>query len=145
MKVLGLDVGEKRIGVAVSDALGLIAQGITVLQRRDLEYDLRQLQRLVKETDVSQVVVGIPKNMDGSLGEGAKMVLLFVEQMRDDLAIPVILWDERWTTTQATRVLVEADLSRKKRRKVVDKLAAVLILQNYLDSGMHDTSGGDQA
>ena len=100
-----------------------------------MEDDLGELKELVATAGVSEVVVGLPKNMDGSLGEGAQRVLSFVEKMEEFLSIPVILWDERWSTAEATRLLIKADLSRKKKRKVLDKLAAVLILQGYLDEG----------
>jgi putative Holliday junction resolvase len=141
MRVLGLDIGEKRIGIAVSDELGYTAQGLQVLNRNCLEADLKVLQEIIKETDATEVVVGLPKNMDGSLGESAQKVLSFANKMEESITVPVILWDERWTTAEATRLLVEADLSRTKRRKVVDKLAAVLILQGYLDS-LDDRDGG---
>jgi putative Holliday junction resolvase len=141
MRVLGLDIGEKRIGIAVSDELGYTAQGLQVLNRNSLEADLKVLQEIIKETDATEVVVGLPKNMDGSLGESAQKVLSFANKMEESITVPVILWDERWTTAEATRLLVEADLSRTKRRKVVDKLAAVLILQGYLDS-LDDRDGG---
>ena len=134
MKILGLDVGEKRIGIAISDEFGWTAQGLKVLNRTGMEDDLGELKELVASAGVSEVVVGLPKNMDGSLGEGAQKVLSFVEKMEEFLSIPVILWDERWSTAEATRLLIKADLSREKRRKVLDKLAAVLILQGYLDS-----------
>jgi putative Holliday junction resolvase len=142
MKILGLDVGEKRIGIAISDELGYTAQGMRVLNRSGLEDDLTVLRELIKETEATEVVVGLPKNMDGSLGESAQKVLSFAKKMEESLSLPVILWDERWTTAEATRLLVEADLSRAKRRKVVDKLAAVLILQGYLDSLEHSGQGG---
>jgi len=141
MKVLGLDIGEKRIGVAVSDELGYTAQGMQVLTRKGLDDDLAALKELIEAAEVTEVVVGFPKNMDGSVGESAQNVLSFVKKMEESLTIPLILWDERWTTAEATRVLLQADLSRKKRRKVVDKLAAVLILQGYLDS--LDQQGGE--
>jgi len=141
MKVLGLDIGEKRIGVAVSDELGYTAQGMQVLIRKELDADLAALKELIEAAEVTEVVVGFPKNMDGSVGESAQNVLSFVKKMEESLTIPLILWDERWTTAEATRVLLQADLSRKKRRKVVDKLAAVLILQGYLDS--LDQQGGE--
>jgi len=142
MKILGLDIGEKRIGVAISDELGYSAQGMRVLNRGGLEDDLALLRELIKETEATEVVVGLPKNMDGSLGESAQKILSFAKQMEESLLIPVILWDERWTTAEATRLLVDADISRSKRRKVVDKLAAVLILQGYLDSLDHCEGGG---
>jgi putative pre-16S rRNA nuclease len=142
MKVLGLDIGEKRIGIAISDELGYTAQGIKVLNRSGSDEDLEVIKELIREAKASEVVVGLPKNMDGSLGEAAQKVLSFAKKMEEYLSVPIILWDERWTTAEATRLLVEADLSRTKRRKVVDKLAAVLILQGYLDSLDHQEGGG---
>ena len=144
MKVLGLDIGEKRIGVAVSDELGYTAQGMKVLNRTGLDDDLAALKELIEAAEVSEVVVGLPKNMDGSVGEGAQKVLFFANKIEESISVPIILWDERWTTSEATRVLLQADLSRKKRRKVVDKLAAVLILQGYLDSLEHHVREGVQ-
>ncbi len=144
MRVLGLDVGEKRIGIALSDEMGWTAQGLTVLQRKGLEDDLREIKDLIETVEVSAVVVGLPKNMDGSLGSSAQRVLSFAREIEELIFVPVILWDERWTTTEATRLLLKADLSRKKRRKVVDKLAAVLILQGYLDSLTRNEKGGDR-
>lgn len=134
MKVLGLDIGEKRIGIAVSDALRCTAQGLKVLERRNMADDIGEIQELVDTLQVSEVVVGFPKNMDGSVGEGAQKILSFVSTLEEALSIPIVLWDERWTTAEATRMLLQADVTRQKRRKVVDKIAAVLILQGYLDS-----------
>ena len=142
MKILGLDIGEKRIGIAISDELGYTAQGMRVMNRSGLEDDLTVLRELIKETEATEVVVGLPKNMDGSLGESAEKVLSFAKKIEESISISVIFWDERWTTAEATRLLVDADISRSKRRKVVDKLAAVLILQGYLDSLEHREGGG---
>jgi putative Holliday junction resolvase len=142
MKVVGLDIGEKRIGVAVSDELGCTAQGLQVLERKGLDADLESLKALLTDEKASAVVVGLPKNMDGSLGQGAQRVLSFVNYLESTVSVPVILWDERWTTAEATRVLLEADLTRRKRRKVVDKVAAALILQGFLDSqSRHEGEG----
>lgn len=142
MKILGLDIGEKRIGIAISDELGYTAQGMQVLDRKGLDADLEVIKELIVAAKVSEVVVGLPKNMDGSLGEGAQKVLSFARKMEELLSVTVILWDERWTTLEATRVLLQADLSRNKRRKVIDKVAAALILQGYLDSLGHQAGGG---
>lgn len=141
MKVLGLDIGEKRIGVAVSDALGWTAQGVTVLNRRGGCQDLEELRSLIESMEVTRVVVGLPRNMDGSLGPSAQRIQLFATELEERLSVPVTLWDERWTTAEATRLLIDADVSRRKRRKVVDKLAAVLILQSYLDGHSGDGEG----
>jgi putative Holliday junction resolvase len=140
MKVLGLDIGEKRIGIAVSDALRCTAQGLTVLHRSGASEDIGAIKELIDDSQVSEVVVGFPKNMDGSVGEGAQKVLSFVRNLEEALSIPVILWDERLTTAEATRMLLQADVTRSKRKKVVDKIAAVLILQGYLDSLDHDAA-----
>jgi len=142
MKVVGLDIGEKRIGIAISDELGYTAQGMEVLTRSGLDDDLKVLKDIIAAAQATEVVVGLPKNMDGSLGEAAQKVLSFANKMEESLSVSVILWDERWTTAEATRLLLDADLSRRKRRKVVDKLAAVLILQGYLDSLDHREGGG---
>jgi putative Holliday junction resolvase len=142
MKVLGLDIGEKRIGIAISDELGYTAQGMRILTRSNADDGIEAITEIIKETEASEVVVGLPKNMDGSLGEAAQKILSFVTKMEESISVPVILWDERWTTAEAIRLLVDADVSRTKRRKVVDKLAAVLILQGYLDSLEHRQGGG---
>jgi putative Holliday junction resolvase len=144
MKVLGLDMGEKRIGIAISDEFGWTAQGLKILDRRSIEDDILEIKNLILNEKVTEVVVGLPKNMDGSLGIEAQKVLSFVKMMERSLSIPIVLWDERWTTSEATRLLIKADLSRKKRRKVLDKLAAVLILQTYLDSLSCDENRKDQ-
>ncbi len=134
MRVMGLDVGEKRIGIAISDELRWTAQGVKVLERRDLPTDLATLKDLIEKMGVSEVVVGLPQNMDGTYGEVAKKVMAFAQQLQAAIAIPVILWDERLSSAQARRLLLQADLSRKKRRRVIDKVAATIILQAYLDS-----------
>lgn len=134
MRIMGLDVGEKTIGVAVSDPLGWTAQGVTTIRRRgSLEEDLKAILRLVQEYRVERVVVGLPRNMNGSLGPQAKKVLDFMQALEERLKLPVVPWDERLTTSAAERVLIAADLSRRRRKGVVDRLAAVLILQSYLD------------
>lgn len=142
MRIMGLDIGEKRIGVALSDELRYTAQGKTVVERKGQDKDITTIKDLMATERVSAVVVGLPKNMDGSLGESAEKVLSFVRALEESLSICVILWDERWTTLEATRVLLEADLTRRKRRKVIDKVAAVLILQGYLDSLAHREEEG---
>ena len=134
MRIMGLDVGEKRIGVAVSDPLGYTAQGISVIKRENIE----DLKKIVSDYDVERIIVGLPKNMDGSIGEQAKKVLAFIEDLKREIDLPVLTWDERLTTKEAEGVLLRADLSRAKRKKVIDKLAAVLILQGYLDSHSHE-------
>lgn len=134
MKILGLDYGDRRIGVAVSDAFGWTAQGLTVIERRQEGGDLDRISELVSEHGVEEVVVGLPKNMNGTIGPRGEICIAFAEELKSILQIPVHLWDERLTTVSAHRTLIEADVSRKKRKGVVDKMAASLILQNYLDS-----------
>jgi len=134
MKIMGLDVGDVRTGVAVSDALGWTAQGKEVIKSKSLEEDIEYIASLVEEYNVEKIVVGLPKNMNGSLGPRAEKVLNFVENLKNRLDLPIITWDERLSTVAAERTLIQADLSRKKRKEVIDKMAAVVILQNYLDS-----------
>lgn len=134
MRIMGLDVGEKTIGVALSDPLGWTAQGLTTIRRRGkLEEDLEALLELAQEYHVERVVVGLPRNMNGTLGPQARKVLDFIQALEERLKLPVVPWDERLTTSAAERILITADLSRRRRRSVLDRLAAVLILQSYLD------------
>ncbi|GIO21834.1 Holliday junction resolvase RuvX [Oceanobacillus sp. J11TS1] len=136
MKVAGLDVGSKTIGVAISDALGWTAQGLTTIYWNEEEISSadEELQKIIKENEVSQIVVGLPKNMNGSIGERGEASERYAEYLKEKYHLPVVLWDERLTTMAAERVLLEADMSRKKRKKVIDKMAASMILQGYLDS-----------
>lgn len=134
MKIMGLDYGDRRIGVAVSDAFGWTAQGVEVIERRREGEEFDRLTELVKQHEVEEIVVGLPKNMNGTIGPRGEICMVFAEDLRNRLNLPVHLWDERLTTVSAHRTLLEADLSRKKRKGVVDKMAASLILQNYLDS-----------
>jgi putative Holliday junction resolvase len=135
VRVLGLDLGDNTIGVAVSDASSTIAQGITTIKRKNFEEDVKAIEDLVKKYGVQKIVVGLPKNMNGSIGTQGEKAINFGEKLKEKLKIPVVFWDERLTTLQAERFLIEgADMSRGKRKKVIDKLAATLILQSYLDS-----------
>ena len=133
-RVMGLDIGEKRIGIAFSDLLGFTAQGHSVYARRQEEEDIAYLAGLAKERDVSRIVFGLPKNMNGTEGPQAEKVRAFAKSVSE--AAPdatIAFWDERLTTVAAHKVMIEADMSRNKRKKKVDQLAAVLILQGYLD------------
>lgn len=134
VRIMGLDYGDKTIGVAVSDEFGWTAQGVEVIRRRKPEDDLERLRQIAGEYEVSDIVVGLPKNMNNTIGPRGEICIAFSETLRDALQLPVMLWDERLTTVSAQRTLLEADVSRKKRKLVVDKMAAALILQNYLDS-----------
>ena len=133
MRIRALDVGNKRIGVALSDPLKITAQGLQTFQRTTLEEDIRGLWKLMDEHEVSQLVVGLPKNMDGSVGFKADEVQQFIADLTAERPMEVIWVDERLTTVSAERALLEADVSRAKRKKVIDKMAAVIILQSYLD------------
>ncbi|WP_196591686.1 Holliday junction resolvase RuvX [Pectinatus frisingensis] len=134
MRVIGLDVGDKTIGVAVSDALMLTAQGIETIRRTVWENDLRRLKELFDEYDVDKIVVGLPRNMNGTEGERCDIVRDFAKRLQTVVDSEIIFWDERLSTVAAEKYLVAADVSRAKRRKVIDKMAAVFILQGYLDS-----------
>ena len=130
---LGLDYGDKTIGVAVSDALGWTAQGVEGIPNTSKDAVFKRIETLSEQYNVTGYVVGLPKNMDGSIGERGKICMEFADELKCKLSKPVHLWDERLTTASAQRTLLEADVSRKKRKKVVDKMAAVLILQGFMD------------
>lgn len=132
-RIMALDAGDKRIGVAVSDPLRITAQGLKVLENSPGIFD--EIASLCREYDVDKIVVGLPKNMNNTLGPRADWTLKFAKKVAETTGLPVVMEDERLTTVAANRVMLEADLSRRKRRKVVDKMAAVLILQNYLSRG----------
>lgn len=132
MRTLALDVGNKTIGVAVSDLMGWTAQGLEVIRRRALENDLKRLQEIIVEYEVEEVIVGLPKNMDGTIGSQAQLVMEFTKELESKIDIPIIYWDERLSTMEAERALISADVSRKKRKQVIDKMAAVVILKGYL-------------
>lgn len=133
-RVLALDVGEKRIGIAISDGLGMTAQGIETLTRGDAKSTLDRIRELVRGYDVATIVVGLPFNMNGTKGASAVLVESFIETLKNEFSVKVVTVDERLTTAQSERLLLEADISRKKRKACVDKMAAQLILQTYLDS-----------
>jgi putative Holliday junction resolvase len=133
MRILGLDVGTKTIGVAVSDEMGWTSQGISTIRRTNIRADFAELDKYLQQYAVEKIVVGVPRNMDGSIGSAAEQVYSFIEQLKEKFSIPIDTWDERLSTVAAERVLLEADMSRGKRKKVIDKVAAVLILQGYLD------------
>ncbi|MFH1624402.1 MAG: Holliday junction resolvase RuvX [Pseudomonadota bacterium] len=130
MKIMGLDVGSKTIGVAVSDDMGWTAQGVSTIIRKSIGRDLEELKKLTEQYNPSEIVVGLPKNMDGTIGKQAEEVLAVAEIIERSLNIPVTTRDERLSTVAANRVLLEADLSRKKRKKVIHKMAAVFVLQD---------------
>lgn len=137
MRIMGLDVGSKTVGVAVSDLMGWTAQGVeTISINEDAgQFGLDRLRELVEQYEVEKVVIGLPKNMDNSLGFRAEASQAYGQLVENELQLPVSFIDERLTTVQVERMLInEGNVSRKKRKKVIDKLAAVILLQNYLDS-----------
>ena len=133
MRIMALDVGSRTIGIACSDALLMTAQGIETIRRTSLENDFKRLSELISEYEVHELVVGMPKNMNGTKGERAEKTEEFVEKMKVVIDLPITFWDERLSTVMAERQLIAADVSRKKRKDVIDKMAAVVILQGYLD------------
>lgn len=133
LRVLGLDVGDRRIGIALSDALGLTAQQLMVLERRGVSTDARAVERLVMQHQVDRLVVGLPLTMAGAQGPQAKKVMTFIATLRPRLSVPIHWIDERLTTVQGRRALQETGTSRRKRRQVIDQVAAQLILQQFLD------------
>ncbi|WP_027623316.1 Holliday junction resolvase RuvX [Clostridium lundense] len=134
MRILGLDVGDRTIGVAVSDPLGLTAQGITTIRRKGIDNDIEELKKICAQYEVQKIVSGLPKNMNGTLGPQSEKVLEFCDVLKSEISLEIIMWDERLTTVAAHKAMLEADLSRSKRKKIVDKIAATYILQGYLDS-----------
>lgn len=133
MRIMALDVGSRTIGIACSDALLMTAQGIETIRRTSLENDFNRLRELISEYEVHELIVGMPKNMNGTKGDRAEKTEEFVEKMKAVIDLPVTFWDERLSTVMAERQLIAADVSRKKRKGVIDKMAAVVILQGYLD------------
>ena len=133
---MGLDVGSKTVGIAISDALGWTAQGIETVKVDEGagQFGMERIQELVEEYEVSGFVVGFPKNMNNSVGPRGVASQDYAELLKQTFGFPVALWDERLTTMAAERVLIDADVSRKKRKTVIDKMAAIMILQGYLDS-----------
>lgn len=141
MRVMGLDYGTVTVGVAISDALKITAQGIETIRRKEenkLRRTLARIEELVKEYEVDTIVVGLPKNMNNTIGERANKSIDFADMVHRRTGVEVVMWDERLTTVTAHNAMLEADISRKKRYDVVDKVAAVIILQNYLDYTFND-------
>ncbi len=132
-RILGLDVGSKTIGLAVSDPLGITAQGLETIRRQNKRLDFEQLERVIREYQVTEIVVGLPLRMSGVEGIQAEKMQGFAEQLRRRFQLPVHLWDERLSSAQANRVLRDSEMSIKRRGEVVDRLAAVLILQSWMD------------
>jgi putative holliday junction resolvase len=133
MRYLGLDVGDVRIGVALSDETATLATGLPTLKRVGPRKDVKAIAALVRERVVGEVVVGMPRRLDGTLGPQAEKVTAFMDDLRASVRVPLTAWDERFTSVMATQALIEGGVSRRDRRDVVDQVSAVLILQNYLD------------
>jgi putative Holliday junction resolvase len=133
MRILGLDLGDATIGVAVSDEMGWTAQGLTTIRRTSQQKDFEALGEVIRQYQPEQIILGLPRNIDGSIGPQARKVMEFTEQLSTRFSIPIIEWDERFSTLGAERYLLEAELSSRERKKVINKLAAAFILQGYLD------------
>lgn len=136
MRILGLDVGTKTVGVAISDEMGWTAQGLETIKINEERgyFGFDRISELVKQYNVDKIVVGLPKNMNGTIGPRGEACQQFAENLRELLQLEVVMWDERLSTMAAERLLISADVSRKKRKQVIDKMAAVVILQGFLDS-----------
>ena len=137
MRIIGLDFGSKTVGVAVSDELLITAQGIEIVRRKSenkLRQTLARIEELIKEYNVEKIVLGFPKNMNNTIGDRAEKSLEFAEMLKRRTGLPVVMWDERLTTVEANRTLMESKVRRENRSKYVDMIAAVFILQGYLDS-----------
>ena len=136
MRIMGLDFGSKTVGVAVSDPLLITAQGLEIIRRKDenkLRQTLARIEQLIDEYEVSEIVLGLPKNMNDTIGDRAKLSLEFQDKLERRTGLPVVMWDERLTTVAADRTMMEAGIRREHRKEYVDKIAAVFILQWYLD------------
>ena len=135
MRTMGLDLGSKTLGVAVSDAMGWTAQGLETIKINEAtkDFGIKRLGEIIQEYEVTKIVLGFPKNMNGTIGPRGEASQDFATYLEKKFKLPVFLWDERLTTMAAERVLIEADVSRRKRKKVIDKMAAVMILQGFLD------------
>ncbi|MGL4624639.1 MAG: Holliday junction resolvase RuvX [Culicoidibacterales bacterium] len=136
MRIIGLDVGTKTVGIAISDAMGWTAQGVDTVRFRSEQYEdaVQAVLAHIATLKPERIVIGMPKNMDGSIGHAGERTKLFAELLAQQSELPIVFWDERLSSIQAERMLLEADLSRKKRKQVIDKMAAVVILKSYLDS-----------
>jgi len=134
MALLGLDVGDKRIGIAVSTGSGNIAVPLEVITRSSLQKDIERIKQIIAERNITEVIVGLPRRLDGSLQIQAEKVQKFISRLQEQIPLPIHTWNEWLSTKEAERTLILADVSRQKRKQVIDKLAAVLILQGYLDA-----------
>jgi len=136
LRILGIDLGEKRIGIAISDELEITAQGLPTIPSLNEDENLKNIAKIVDKYDVKRIVLGLPKNMNGTLGKQAKKAISFGEKLKEICQLPVELEDERLSTLKAEKLLIYADQRRKKRKKIVDKMSAIIILQSFLDRRM---------
>ena len=134
MRILALDVGTKTIGVAVSDELRISSNGVKTIQRKSIKSDMNELKEIIEEYTPAEIVVGLPYREDGSLGKRGQDIEEFSKKIENRFKLPIVYYDESYSTVFAEKALIEANLSRKKRKKIIDKMAAVVILQGYLDS-----------
>jgi putative Holliday junction resolvase len=141
VRIMGLDIGSHTIGVAITDELRITAQGLKTIRRKSKEEDFEEIIRIIDQFKIGKIVVGLPKNMNGTLGKQAERVLQWIKTIRKKIELPIVTWDERFSTVEASRVLLEADLSRRKRKKAIDKLAAVIILQGYIEKDRNQNDG----
>ncbi|NLS45073.1 MAG: Holliday junction resolvase RuvX [Firmicutes bacterium] len=144
MRIIGLDIGSKTIGVALSDPCRIVSQPFSVIKRTDIRHDIDQVSKIVHDKEVSLIVVGLPLRTDGTRGESAVKTIEFVKRLKRRISVPVVTWDERYSTVAAERILITADLSRQKRKGVIDSVAAAIILDGYLHylRQQHSTSSG---
>lgn len=133
MRIMGLDVGDRRIGVAISDPEGWLAQGLVVITRTTLDRDLAAIASMIREQGVEEVVVGLPRRLDGTLGPQAEKSQAFGRALQERVGVPVVFWDERLTTAAAEKMMIAAGVKRARRKATVDMAAATLLLQSYLD------------
>ena len=133
-RIMGLDVGDKTIGIAVSDGLAITAQGITTIRRKGIKTDIIELREIIEEYNIEKVVMGLPKNMNNTLGPQGEKVMKFAEKFKEKFDLEIIFQDERLSTVSAERMLINSDVRRDKRKQVIDKVAATYILQTYLDT-----------
>jgi len=136
LRILGIDLGEKRIGISISDELGITAQGLPTINVINEIEDLKNIKEIIEKYGVERIVLGFPKNMNGSIGKQAQKAISFAEKLKSSFQLPVELEDERLSTSKAEKFLISTDRSRKKRKKVIDKMSAVIILQSFLDRMM---------
>jgi len=134
MRILALDVGTKTIGIAVSDELGITANGVTTIQRKNVKQDLYELDILIQEYKPGEILVGVPYNMEGGVSKRGEEIIEFADKIKAAFSLPIMFWDESYSTVNAEEKLIQANMSRRKRKKVIDKMAAVFILQEYLES-----------